>query len=128
MTDRKQTPADRIKILIGKASKQDFAKKAGIARGSLSRLLAGAPLSRSSAEKLARVGGVTIDWLLTGSDEPRVSETPAPYGGLDRAARRAQAEFLDFWKTANDAKKQHLLKQMRWLRAAQELEEEKKKD
>jgi hypothetical protein len=121
------TQADRILKLIRNEPKIVFAKRAKIAAGSLFRILAGAPMSRATAQKIARVSGVTIDWLLSGSDDPIIAETPAPYGAVDRAARKALAEFLEFWKTANDAKKRHLLKQMRWLREHQEQEQKKRK-
>lgn len=81
-------------------------------------------------QKLARAGGVSVDWLLgldsIDSRNPmnsQVREAPAPYGstrlttsGLDRADQKLVKEVEELLRDADDDVKRHLRNQVKLLR------------
>lgn len=90
--------AEKIRQLIGGEKKGAFARRAGISPVSLSRYLAGHPPSRDALRKIARAGGVGLDYLL-GFE---VREPPDPYAAdpprlrrLKHQARRLLDQFLE---------------------------------
>ena len=71
-------------------------------------------------QKLARAGGVSVDWILGIDSTPMIREAEEPYGGLDPEARRIIREVERFLAVADRAKKLHLLRLLRWLREGEE--------
>jgi len=63
--------SDRIRILIGRQKKREFARNAGISPVSLSRYLSGAKPNRAALEKMAHAGKRSIDWILERDTEDR---------------------------------------------------------
>lgn len=115
--------SQRIRELIGRlGGLKKSSERTGISVTQLSDYQTGKDKPGAiMLEKLARAGGVSVDSLL-GFE---VGEAPKPYGELDPEARRIVKEVERFLAVADRAKKQHLLRQLRWLREAEEAKKSK---
>lgn len=63
--------AERLKTIKGKESTLSFAKKSGLTEGALRSYLEGKSLpSIEKAANIAKIANVSLDWLITGKEEP----------------------------------------------------------
>ena len=94
---------NRIKGLRGAVSQERFAGQLGISKQGYLRYEYGKRIPPGEVlQKIAEIGGVTVDWILTGAD--RVGEERAAY--LDDETRR----IVDMLKDMDRAGRQDVLK------------------
>ena len=70
---------ERIRQVRGDRTQEDFAKSVGILQGTLSKYERGATPAPAVLLEIARVGGTSVEWLLTGQAPTSAGSSP---GGL----------------------------------------------
>lgn len=95
-------------------SRAELARRAEVTEASISRYLAGKTEPRSAELlRMARVLGVTMEWLLTGKDvggsDLVLREPPSPYGSvkkIDRVQRRINEVIRELEDLRNEISEQ----------------------
>ena len=89
-----QTINDRVRSLIDRLglTQREFAERVGLDNSKMSKSFAGVRrFSSLDAARIAEVGGVTVDWLLTGADsELGLAARVSDDSSTERAAAEAQ--------------------------------------
>ena len=119
--------SQRLRVLRGSKKRREAARKAGVLEANWSRWEKGhVKPGRESLFKIATAFGVSPRWILDGEgQEPKVAEAPGPYEKLDGEARKIIKEVERFLAVADKQKKLHLLRQLRYLRQAEEAKTKK---
>ena len=73
----------RLQRVIGEQSNRQFADKIGVSETAVRGYLKGKPPKLPTLMKIARVGGVSLDWLCTGIDAPPAGEFTDEYTLID---------------------------------------------
>ena len=91
------TTAEKIYRIIGKEPLPAFAARADISLATLYRFLNGAQPNGRSARKIAKAGGVSVDWIW--GDSAQVEEPPGYLS--DARLRKLEQDFRELLVTGD---------------------------